>query len=293
VVRQSKASNGSNGIVWKQALSSEPEFFFFASDAGYKLALPSRVGFGWREPMRRTLKIAVLILGMAFAGLAARADEMVGSGMSKPMVVVVDRGNVREHPNPQAKILTTLGRNAKVMVIGTANGGGWAIVLVDGLRGFMDFVQLADAPEDRTVSQAGTGTNASRTMIVAVDQGNLREHSNLQGQLLATLPRGTTVTVIGTANGGGWAHVIYNNLDGYMDFVQLAEAAPAPGPYPAERIVNSVGGTIHQTPSSQSPLLTILPPGSRVQVIGSLSGGAWVHVVANGVDGYMDSTQLQ
>jgi hypothetical protein len=31
------------------------------------------------------------------------------------------------------------------------------------------------------------------------------------------------VTMIGTANGGAWAHVTVNGLDGYMDLVQLAK----------------------------------------------------------------------
>jgi hypothetical protein len=62
---------------------------------------------------------------------------------------------------------------------------------------------------------------------------------------------------------------------------------------PNEREVNSFGGTVHQSPDPQSPMLTVLPPGSRVSVIGSASGGSWAHVQVNGWDGYMDFAQLQ
>ena len=58
------------------------------------------------------------------------------------------------------------------------------------------------------------------------------------------------------------------------------------------RVVNSGGGTVHQTPDAQSPLLTTLPPGYQVSVLGSVNGN-WAHVVANGVDGYMSYNQLQ
>ena len=58
------------------------------------------------------------------------------------------------------------------------------------------------------------------------------------------------------------------------------------------RVVNGGGGTVHQTPDPQSPLLTTLPPGYQVSVLGSVNGN-WAHVVANGVDGYMAYNQLQ
>ena len=57
-------------------------------------------------------------------------------------------------------------------------------------------------------------------------------------------------------------------------------------------MVNGGGGTVHQTPDPQSPLLTTLPPGYQVSVLGSVNGN-WAHVVANGVDGYMAYNQLQ
>ena len=226
------------------------------------------------------------------------------------MVVTVDNGNVREQPNATSRILTTVPRGRSVMMIGAAGGGGWAHVLVDGLDGYMDLVQLDKAPAQPTYSTT-PGQPGMRYMVVASDSGNIRVQPAADGQLLATLPRGSRVTVVGTAN--GWAHVQTYGLDGYMDFVQLADAgtppygtviyqptapayqnqAPAPTYAPTVRIVNSAGGTIHQGPDPLSPLLTTLPPGYQVSVIGSVNGGSWVHVVANGVDGYMDYNQLQ
>ena len=40
-----------------------------------------------------------------------------------------------------------------------------------------------------------------------------------------SVPKGQQVTMIGTANGGAWAHVKVGNLDGYMDLVQLQKPA--------------------------------------------------------------------
>ncbi|HZT18181.1 MAG TPA: SH3 domain-containing protein [Dongiaceae bacterium] len=74
-----------------------------------------------------------------------------------------------------------------------------------------------------------------------------------------------------------------------------AVAAPAPGSdvVVTHRVVNSLGGTIHREPDPQSPVLATLRPGDQVSVVGSAEGSAWSHVVANGVDGYMENAQLQ
>jgi hypothetical protein len=59
-------------------------------------------------------------------------------------------------------------------------------------------------------------------------------------------------------------------------------------------VVSSYGGTLHMRPDPQSAVVTTLPPGVRVAVIGSANGGTWEHVVANnGLDGYMPRTELQ
>ena len=250
-----------------------------------------------------------------------------------------------------------------VTVIGTANGGAWAHVMVDGLDGYMDFVQLDKAPAYNAYNSNGYNYNngyatyysvpnqAVRYMAVTSDGAIVRLRPTVDSQVVATLPRGSRVTVIGTAN--GWAHVQGNGVDGYTDYVQLADVSsppsttyytvypstsptyyqPAPTTYyqPAPpttyyqttptyryqstptyyqttptyqyrstttyynvttRVVNGYGGTIHLAPDSDSSLVTTLPPGAQVTVVGTVNG-RWAHVVANGYDGYMDYAELQ
>src|SRR5262249_28202684 len=143
-------------------------------------------------------------------------------------------------------------------------------------------------------------------------------------RIVMTLPQGTRVDVIREGPNGNWALVQVNGTRGYVDYVRLADIRTVPyygtSAYPAygsayptyetsyptystyrasapiyprgNMIVNSVGGVVHQTPDARSPLLTTLPPGYPVSVVGS-AGGSWAHVVVNGVDGYMDYSQLQ
>jgi len=326
--------------------------------------------------MRKIMPIAVLAAGLAAAGTAYAGSSAnssggvgtnVGDAMSQPMVVSADNGNVRDQPNATAKILTTVPHGRQVTMIGTANGGAWAHVMVDGLDGYMDLVQLDKAPNTPTYSS--TDQTALRYMIVDSDNGNIRAQPTTDSALLVTLPRGSRVALLGST-ASGWSHIQGNGVDGYIDSTKLAEAGPAtytapttvpygtviyqPAPtyqvqpsyqtayptyqqtYPTAqptyqysnqystaptysyqttptyqanapvypygstvptygtnaRVVNGGGGTIHQQPDSQSPLLTTLPPGYQVSVLGSVNGN-WAHVVANGVDGYMSYNQLQ
>ncbi len=321
--------------------------------------------------MKKILPIAVLAAGLAAAGTAYAGSSAnssggvgtnVGDSMSEPMVVTTDNGNVREQPNATSKILTTVPHGHRITMIGTANGGAWAHVMVDGLDGYMDLVQLDKAPPAATYSSADQ--TPLRYMVVDSDNGNIRAQPTNESALLVTLPRGSRVALLGST-ASGWSHIQGNGVDGYIDTTKLANAGPAtytapytvpygtviyqpqptyqvqpsyqtnyptyqttyptyqysttpsyqtpsyesPPPVQANspvypygstmpvygsnaRVVNGGGGTVHQTPDSQSPLLTTLPPGYQVSVLGSVNGN-WAHVVANGVDGYMAYNQLQ
>ena len=57
-------------------------------------------------------------------------------------------------------------------------------------------------------------------------------------------------------------------------------------------VVKSYGGSVHMLPDARSTIVTSLPAGAEVSVIGSTDWGTWDHVVANGVDGYMPRTEL-
>ena len=137
--------------------------------------------------MRKIMTVAALMGGM-FVASAALADNninsnvtdtpgttstQVGTSMNEPMVVSADNGNVREAPTTQAKILTTVPHGHRVTVIGTANGGGWAHVMVDGLDGYMDFVQLDKVPygSDAYNYNNGSYNNGYATYYSVPNQG--------------------------------------------------------------------------------------------------------------------------
>jgi len=245
----------------------------------------------------------------------------VTSSVDQPMLVITYFGNVREEPNAQARIITTVPRGSKVTVIGIANGGGWAHVTLGGLDGYMDLVQLGRAPRESIDHPAVHYVEMKVEMYSACVHSQPRSDS----QILVTLPHGSSLTVI-DAN-SGWAHVQGYNFEGYMDLAALSDerthhvtganqtpsqmtsprqqAQPttpsdqsstptfqsrANAPHYVEMKVELYSAYIHSQPTPDSPILVTLPRGSSLMVIEVDKG--WAHVQDNNFDGYMDLAAL-
>src|SRR5215469_5635475 len=57
-------------------------------------------------------------------------------------------------------------------------------------------------------------------MTVAADSANVRQRPTYESELLATLPQGSRVVVLGSDQ--GWAHIQGNGADGYIERRHLA-----------------------------------------------------------------------
>jgi uncharacterized protein YgiM (DUF1202 family) len=178
------------------------------------------------------------------AAASGSVGTNVGNSLDEPMVVTVDNGNVREQPNAQAKLLTTVPHGGRVVMIGTANGGAWAHVKVDGLDGYMDLVQLAKAPEE--TSTFTTEQSAPRYMMVAADSANVRQRPSNDSELLVTLPHGSRVVVVGSDQ--GWSRIHGSEHDGYVEAAKLADTT---SPYYAPSYSTSVP-TYQYQPNGQT-----------------------------------------
>jgi len=85
---------------------------------------------------------------------------------------------------------------------------------------------FAGAAFAQTSGNVGTnvGNSINQPMVVTADNGIVREAPNATAHIRTMVPHGQTVTMIGTANGGAWAHILTaSGLDGYIDMVQLAK----------------------------------------------------------------------
>ena len=217
--------------------------------------------------------------------------EIPASSAQSPthyMAVVSDLADIHKAPSRESQVLATVQRGAWLAVIGSDNG--WALVQGKGFDGYVDQTRLGEiAPVNGTAtSQSSHPSDGSSRQT----QPAAQNYPSYQGS-----PATPTYQVYPATP----TYQVYPSLPKYQTTppYQYQTSLPA-NQYPPSgqvyapetRVVNSGGGTIHEDPDPRSQLLNILPPGYQVQVLGTVNGD-WVHIVANGLEGYIKRNQLQ
>ncbi|GAB2903272.1 SH3 domain-containing protein [Neomicrococcus lactis] len=142
-----------------------------------------------------------------------------------------------------------------------------------------------------------TGSVASGTYQTTANV-NMRTGAGTTYAVLATVPSGTNVSVIGSAN--GWYKVTYNGKTGWMidDYLKAVTAAPAPTPQPVPGVDTPALGTykaktdvnIRSGAGMTYGVVKVLPVGAQVTV--SASSNGWLKVSYGTTAGWVAATYL-
>ncbi|WP_187373559.1 SH3 domain-containing protein, partial [Neobacillus jeddahensis] len=147
-----------------------------------------------------------------------------------------------------------------------------------------------------TVSTQTTVSNqvVNTTKFVNVTSGslNVRTSASTHAAILASLTKGTAVTVLSEAN--GWAKVQVNGKTGYVSITYLSSSNPtssAPSA-PIKKYVNVSSGSLNlrNGASTNAAISTTLSKGTMVTVLSETNG--WAKVQVNGKTGYVSSSFL-
>lgn len=140
-----------------------------------------------------------------------------------------------------------------------------------------------------------TNATAGTTKYININSGtlNLRAGASTSTPVIASLTKGTSVTVLSEAN--GWATVKVNGKTGYVSSLYLSSTNQNTGSNQASAVkkyVNLSSGSLNlRTDASiKSSVIGTLPKGTAVTVY-SISNG-WAKVNANGKNGYVCSSFL-
>ena len=117
---------------------------------------------------------------------------------------------------PNGNIISTLPYGTMLAVIN--NSTSWYKVAVNGREGYVSGSYVIGTPT--TDFNLGTGTILCDTTV------NFRSQPNTSSAVLASLARGTKVSVVGVSQ--GWYKVSYNGKTGYVhpDYITFAQTAP-------------------------------------------------------------------
>ncbi|MGN7939942.1 SH3 domain-containing protein [Metabacillus sp. 22489] len=210
--------------------------------------------------------------------------------------------NLRASNSTSSSVLATLKKGTAVTVISEANG--WSKVKVAGKEGYVSTKYLSSNKEqngDTTNTNTNPNTAKNETKYVNVSSGslNLRASNSTSSSVLASLKKGTAVTVISEAN--GWSKVKVAGKEGYVSTKYLSSnkeqngntTNPDTNTQTTTKYVNVSSGSLNlrASNSTSSSVLASLKNGTAVTVISEANG--WSKVKVAGKEGYVSTKYLK
>ncbi len=243
-----------------------------------------------KKPVFGSLCALLLAAVIFIAAIPASADGGTGSLYMYVQTGNTGRLHLRALPSTDSQSLGLFANGTAVQVEGIS--GSWALVLVNGQRGYMalNYLTMA-APANPTAAPSGD--------VLYIKTGNsgrlhLREYASQNARSLGLYANGTAVLVL--ARYSDWAYVNVNGAVGYMMLKFLTAAAPydpwpqptaQPGAYTLMYIRTGNTGKLHlrEYASQSARSLGLYANGTPVYAVNL--GNGWCQVTVNGRSGYM------
>ncbi len=207
--------------------------------------------------------------------------------ITKTGIVTATVLNVRSSPSTNSSVLTTLRKGSTVNIV--SNSNGWHNIKL--ANGQTAYVSSAYINENSTI----TNTPQVTTRIGTVNTGilNVRSSPSTRSRILTTLKRGTSVTILSTAN--GWHNIrLANGQTAYVSSTYLSEKSTTTNQSTAARkaVVNTAVLNVRSSRSTNSRVITTLRRGTTVNIIAASNG--WYAIrLANGQTGYVSSPLIR
>ena len=230
---------------------------------------------------------------MLFAAFPANADGSVGNFYMYIQTGNTGRLHLRALPSADSQSLGLFSNGTAVLVENIS--GNWALVQVNGQRGYMSLSCLTTVPPAiPTVTPVPTEYTTLYVQTGNSGKLHLREYASQNARSLGLYPNGTAVTV--TARSGQWAYVNVGGVYGYMMLKFLSAASPVtptvqPTVNPGKTVVMYVrtgnSGKLHlrEYASQNARSLGLFPNGTLLYAADQ--GNGWSYVSVNGLTGYM------
>jgi uncharacterized protein YraI len=226
--------------------------------------------------MHRIVLVAAMV-GLVFSGLVSLAEPVSAASYRTTANL-----NHREGPGTSFAVIRVIPSGTTVEVTGAAQFG-FLPVTFGGSNGFAsaDFLTAGggSSPAPGGGVEVGDTITGSAT---TTDRLNLRGGPGISHSVRLTMPSGASVEVMGSAQ-SGFLPVRYNGTKGWAsaDFLNTgggSTPAPTPTPDPGsgatiDNKVTTAALNLRSGPGTTFPVVTVLPPGTQVDVTGAAQNG--------------------
>ena len=251
-------------------------------------------GNGVRNGVRSRLVHLLCVLAITLSTGAtafvpdARANAQSGSGESR--VATTDL-NLRAQPSTSSAVLTVIPGGRSVTVTG-GNQNGFLPVRYSGVNGFAyaDFLG-SGAASGNTAGNGSSGATGGTSVLVSL---NLRGDASTSSQVLAVMPAGATVQLLGEQR-NGFVRVTYNGTRGWASGQFLGSggaATPSDGGTNGGTSSGATGAARSTTDlnlrsgaGTSFAVIGVIPAGGQVQLTGTRQNN-FAQLTYNGTQGW-------
>ena len=131
--------------------------------------------------------------------------------------------NVRKGPGTSYSKITTLSKGTEVTVYSTSNG--WSKIKASGVEGYVSSEYLSSTKPSTNSTTSNESTSTATKYVTPSNGLNVRKGPGTSYSKIATLSKGTEVTVYLTSN--GWSKIKANGVEGYVSSEYLSSTKPS------------------------------------------------------------------
>lgn len=148
------------------------------------------------------------------SGEYVRGTQTEDFSLGSAKIVCDSTVNFRSQPSTSSSVLASLSNGTAISVTGISNG--WYKVTYNGQNGYVsaDYVSFSSGSAGSSSSSNSAASTTRTGKVVCDTTVNFRSEPSTSSSVLASLPNGATVTVLGSSN--GWYNVTYNGKTGYV-----------------------------------------------------------------------------
>lgn len=194
----------------------------------------------------------------------SESDPVSTPSIGKGIVKAAGGLNLRETTSATGNKLITVPYGSIVDLV--EKQGDWYKAKYQGKTGWLaaEYVTLTDSAGSSGETQVVQG-------VIAASGGlNLRETAASSGNVLVTIPQGTTVNL--TEKQGEWYKATYQGKTGWLaaEYITVsgsANSTPVQTPASNGKVTAAGGLKLRETPSSTGKVLSTIPEGSTIKLI--------------------------
>lgn len=244
-------------------------------------------------------------------------------------VVTAPRLNVRSGPGSSYSVLTTVPQGRLITLIGRTANNAYANVLADGIEGWVSTyyiragspisslpvtwvqptaepgvaptsIPATAQPAAPTAEVSATAVPVGPSAVITAGQLNVRTGPGPGYGIVATLNQWETVDLVGRTSNLAWVKIEISGTEmtgwissRYIKANVLISSLPILMDMPPWAVVTTGTLNVRSGPGSEFTVLTTVPQGRMITLIGRTADNSWVKVVANGVEGWVTTLHVK